>query len=133
MEIQCLLRTVGIYCNFVEAGSNGLCFRNTFFQHRDFPKCTWYKPSMAQNFLKDLCNFLSDLLLEVLDVQVKQLVKLSADHHLVVCSLRLPKPWLNRKSQCYSVAYGINGSRQQYEKIVSIQHSIKSSENLKME
>ena len=33
--------------------SNGVCIMNTFFQHRDVNKYTWYRPSMAQNSLID--------------------------------------------------------------------------------
>ena len=43
----------------------------------------------------------------VLDVRVKRGAELPTDHHLVVCSLRLSKPWLNRKSNWSSVAYRI--------------------------
>ena len=35
--------------------SNGLCIMNTFFQHRDVHKYTWYRPSMAQKSLIDFC------------------------------------------------------------------------------
>ena len=77
--------------------SNGLCIMNIFFQHRDVHKCTWYRPSMAQKFLIDFCIVSSDLFSKVLDVRVKRGAELSTDHHLVVCSLRFSKPWLNRK------------------------------------
>ena len=40
----------------------------------------------------------SDLFSDVPDIRVKRRAKLSTDHHLVVCSLRLSKPWPNRKS-----------------------------------
>ena len=87
--------------------SNGLCIINTFFQHRDVHTYTWYRPSMAQKSLIDFCIVSSDLISEVLDVRVKRRAKLSTDHHLVVCSLKFSKPWLNRKSRRSSVAHRI--------------------------
>ena len=44
---------------------------NTFFQHREVHKYTWYRPSMDQKFLIDFCVVSSDLFSDVLDVQVK--------------------------------------------------------------
>ena len=43
----------------------------------------------------------------VLDVRVKRGAELSTDHHLVVCSLRLSKPWPNKRSNRSSVTYRI--------------------------
>ena len=43
----------------------------------------------------DFCIVSSDLFSDVLDVQVKRGAELSADHHLVVCSLQLSKAWPN--------------------------------------
>ena len=77
---------------------------NTFFQHRDVHKYTWYRPCMAQKSLIDFCIVSSDLFLELLDVQVKRGAELSTDHHLVVCSPRISKPWPNRKLRRFSVA-----------------------------
>ena len=76
----------------------------TFFQHRDVQKYTWYRPSMAQKSLIDFCIVSSDLFSKVLDVQVKRGVEMSTDHHLIVCSPRFPKPWLNTKLCRSSVA-----------------------------
>ena len=52
--------------------SNGLCIVDTFFQHRDVHKYTWYRPSMAHKSLINFCIVSSDLVSEVLDVQVKR-------------------------------------------------------------
>ena len=87
--------------------SNGLRFMNTFFQHRDVHKYTWYRPSMNQKSLIDFCIVLFDLFSDVLDVRVKRGAELSTDHHLVVCSLRLSKPWPNKRSNRPSVTYWI--------------------------
>ena len=87
--------------------SNGLCIMNIFFQHRDVCKHLWYRPSMAQKSLINFCIVSSDLFSKVLYVRVKREAKLSTDHYLVVCSLRFSKPWLNRKSRKFSVAYRI--------------------------
>ena len=80
---------------------------NTFFQHREVHKYTWYRPSMDQKSLIDFCIVSSDLFSDVLDVRVKRGAELSIDHHLVVCSLRLSKPWPNKKSNRSSVTYRI--------------------------
>ena len=72
--------------------SNGLCIMNTFFQHRDIHKYTWYRPSLGQKSLIDFCIVSADLFSDVLDVRVKRGAELSTDHHLVVCSLRFSKP-----------------------------------------
>ena len=67
--------------------SNGLRIMNTFFQHREVHKYTWYRPSMDQKSLIDFCIVSSDLFSDVLDVRVKRGAELSTDHHLVVCSI----------------------------------------------
>ena len=85
--------------------SNGLRIVNTFFQYREVHKYTWYRPSMNQKSLIDFCIVLSDLYSDVLHVRVKRGAELSTDHHLVVCSLRLSKPWPNRRSNRLSVTY----------------------------
>ena len=85
--------------------SNGLRIMNTFFQHREVHKYTWYRPSMDQKSLIDFCIVSSDLFSDVLDVRVKRGAELSTDHHLVVCSLRLSKPWPNKRSNWSSVIY----------------------------
>ena len=87
--------------------SNGFRIMNTFFQHREVHKYTWYRPSMDQKSLIDFCIVSSDLFSDVLDVRVKRGAELSTDHHLVVCSLRLSNPWLNKRSNRSSVTYRI--------------------------
>ena len=87
--------------------SNGLCIMNIFFQHREVHKYTWYRPTMDQKSLIDFCIVSSDLFFVVLDVRVKREAELSTDHHLIVCSLRLSKPWPNRRSRRSSVTYRI--------------------------
>ena len=83
--------------------SNGLCIMNTFFQYREVHKYTKYRPRMDRKSSIDFCIVSSDLFSDVLDVPVKRGAELSTDHHLVVCSLRLSKPWPNRKSNRSSV------------------------------
>ena len=78
--------------------SNGLCIINTFFQCREVHKYTWYRPSMDQKSLTVFCIVSSDLFSDVLDVRMKRGAELWTDHHLVVCYLRLSKPWPNRRS-----------------------------------
>ena len=80
---------------------------NTFFQHREVHKYTWYRSRLDQKSLIDFCIVLSDLFSDVLDVPVKLCAELSTDHHLVVCSLRLSKPWPNKRSNRSSVTYRI--------------------------
>ena len=81
---------------------------NTFFQYREVHKYSWYRSSMDQKSLIDFCIVSSDLFSDVLDVRVKRGAELSTDHHLVVCSLRLSKPWPNKRSNRSSVTYRIN-------------------------
>ena len=76
---------------------------NTLFQHREVHKYTWYRPSMDQKSLINFCIVSSDLFSDVLDIRVKRGAKLSTDHHLIVCSLRLSKPWPNKRSNRSSV------------------------------
>ena len=83
--------------------SNGLRIMNTFFQQSEVHKYTWCRPSMDQKSLIGFCIVSSDLFSDVLDVRLKRGAELSTDHHLVVCSLRLSKPWPNRKSNRSSV------------------------------
>ena len=77
---------------------------NTFFQHREVHKYTWHRPSMDQKSLIDFCIVSSDLFSDVLDVRVKRGAELSTDHHLVVCSLRLSKPWPNSLHPVYHLS-----------------------------
>ena len=97
--------------------SNGLCIMNTFFQHRNVHKYTWYRPSMGQKSLIDFCIVSADLFSDVLDVRVKRGAELSTDHHLVVCSLRFPKPWSNRKSRQSAVTYRIKWEALEEDKV----------------
>ena len=78
--------------------SNGLRIMIIFFQDREIHKYIWYRSSMDQKSLIDFCIVSSDLFSDVLDVRVKRGAELSTDHHLVVCSLRLSKPWPNKRS-----------------------------------
>ena len=87
--------------------SNGLRIMIIFFQDREVHKYTWYRSSMDQKSLIDFCIVSSDLFSDVLDVRVKRGAELSTDHHLVVCSLRLSKPWPNRKSNRSSETHRI--------------------------
>jgi len=41
--------------------NNALRIMNTFFQHRDVHKYTWYKPSMEQKSIIDFCIVSADL------------------------------------------------------------------------
>ena len=87
--------------------NNGLRIMNTLFRHREVHKYTWHRPSMDQKSLIDFCIVSSDLFCDVLDVRVKRGAELSTDQHLVVCSLRLSKPWPNKRSKRSSVTYRI--------------------------
>ena len=82
--------------------NNGLCIINTFF-HSELYK--WCRPSMAQKSLINVCIMSSNLFLELLDVRIKRGAELSTEHHLLVCSLRFSKPWLNRKLLRSNVGY----------------------------
>ena len=59
---------------------------NTFFQHRDVHKYTWYRLSTEQKSLIDFCIESAKLFLDVLDVQVNREAELSTDHHLSASS-----------------------------------------------
>ena len=92
--------------------------------------------------LIDFCIVSSDLFSEVSDVRVKRGAELSTDHHLVVCSLRFSKPWLNRKSRRSSVAYRIKWEalahrhvRKQFASSLAakFQYLLELSENIEME
>ena len=93
---------------------------NTFFQH----------------------NVSSNLFSEVLDVRVKQGAKLSTDHHLVVCSVQISKPWLIRKARRSRVAYRIKWEtladrdvRKQFASsmVAKFQQLLEVSEDIQME
>ena len=67
--------------------TNGLCFLNTFFRHREVHKyMVWYRPNLDQKSLIDFCIVLSDLFSDLLDVRVKRGAELATDHYLEVCS-----------------------------------------------
>ena len=78
--------------------SNGLSIMNTFFQHRDVHKYTWYRGALGQRSLIDLFIVSADLFSHVLDVRVKRGAELSTDRHLAVCNLRLSENIATRKS-----------------------------------
>ncbi|CAF3498112.1 unnamed protein product, partial [Rotaria sp. Silwood2] len=64
---------------------------NTFFQHKDIHKYTWYKTgnSIARQSLIDFIIVSDNLHRAVMDVRVKRGAELSTDHHLVVSILEL--------------------------------------------
>ena len=79
----------------------------------------------------DFCIVSSDLFSDVLDVRVKRGAELSTDHHLVVCSLRLSKPWPNKRSNRSSVTYRIKWEaledkqvRKQFASSISSKYSL---------
>jgi exonuclease III len=73
---------------------NGLSVMNTYFQHKNIHKYTWYRDALTQKSLIDFIIVSADLKRSVLDVRVKRGAELSTDHHLVVgnfrCNGRLP-------------------------------------------
>ncbi|CAF3356026.1 unnamed protein product [Rotaria sp. Silwood2] len=72
--------------------ANGsLSIMNTFFQHKDIHKYTWYKTgnSIAPRSLIDFIIVFDNLRRAVMDVRVKRGAELSMDHHLVVSILEL--------------------------------------------
>ena len=82
---------------------------NTFFQHKRIRKYTWYRDSLGQRFLIDVCIVTADLFSTVFDVCVKRGAKLSIDHHLVICTLKALKPLRKRKTFRPRKAYRIKG------------------------
>ncbi|MCP3656858.1 MAG: endonuclease/exonuclease/phosphatase family protein, partial [Herbaspirillum sp.] len=76
---------------------NGLSIMNTFFQHKDTHKYTWYRDTLGQRSIIDFF-IVSGLFDSVLDVRVKRGAELSTDHHLVVCNLRLSTARRTRKT-----------------------------------
>ena len=71
--------------------ANGLSIMNTFFQHKDIHKYTWYRDSLGQRSMIDFFIVSSDLKVNELDVCVKRGAELSPDHHLV-CTFRFQSP-----------------------------------------
>lgn len=65
---------------------NSLTVMNTFFEHRDVHKYTWFRGT--QRSLIDFVMVSPDLRKRVMDVRVKRGAELSTDHHLVVATFR---------------------------------------------
>ena len=61
---------------------------NTYFEHRDVHKYTWYRETCGQRSLIDFAVVSADLRSQVMDVRVRRGAELSTDHHLVVFRLR---------------------------------------------
>ena len=78
--------------------TNSMSIMNTFFQHRDVHRYTWYRDTLGQRALIDFFIVSADLFSSVLDVRVKRGAELSTDHHLVVCTLLLQKPDATRQT-----------------------------------
>ena len=87
--------------------SNGLCIMNTFFQHRNSHKYTWYRDDVGQRSLIDFCIVSADLLSSVMDVRVKRGAELSTDHHLVICTLRLKESMANQRRRRPTRSYRV--------------------------
>src|SRR5699024_43640 len=68
--------------------SNALSIMNTYFQHKDIHKFTWYRDSLAQRSIIDFVIVSPELKRSVVDVRVKRGAELSTDHHLLVASIR---------------------------------------------
>lgn len=79
--------------------SSGLSIMNTFFQHKDIHKYTWYRHACSQRSLIDFIVVSADLFKSVLDVRVKRGAELSTDHHLVVCDLKLSEASITRRAR----------------------------------
>ncbi|CAF3749773.1 unnamed protein product [Rotaria sp. Silwood1] len=81
--------------------TSGLSIMNTFFQHKNIHKYTWYKTggSMAQRSLIDFVIVSQNLRRAVTDVRVKRGAELSTDHHLVVCILEISSNHPIRKTK----------------------------------
>ena len=62
--------------------SNALSIMNTYFQHKDIHKFTWYRDSLAQRSIIDFVIVSPELKRSVVDVRVKRGAELSTDHHL---------------------------------------------------
>ncbi|KAL0274579.1 UNVERIFIED_CONTAM: hypothetical protein PYX00_002680 [Menopon gallinae] len=76
--------------------AHGMAIMNTFFQHKDIHKYTWYRDALRQKSIIDFVLVPMCARKVVCDVRVKRGAELSTDHHLVVCELDLegtgPKP-----------------------------------------
>jgi hypothetical protein len=69
---------------------------NTFFNHKDIHKYTWYRDTLGQKSIIDFFISPSDLFSNIMDVCVKRGAELSTDHNLVVCTLRLEREHAQR-------------------------------------
>ena len=78
---------------------NGLSIMNTYFQHRDAHKYTWYRETSGQRSLIDFAVVSADLRSQVMNVRVRRGAELSTDHHLVVCRLRTQNLAKNTKTR----------------------------------
>jgi exonuclease III len=78
---------------------NGLSIMNTYFEHRDVHKYTWYRETCGQKSLIDFAVVSADLKSRVIDVRVRRGAELSTDHHLVVCRLSTQNLAKNTKSK----------------------------------
>ncbi|CAF1534892.1 unnamed protein product [Adineta ricciae] len=86
--------------------NSGLSIMNTFFQHKNIHKYTWYKSGgqITQRSLIDFVITSDNIKRKVMDVRVKRGAELSTDHHLVVCIVQLttntPKQRTQAKNLC---------------------------------
>ena len=106
MESLDWMRMEGIYCSPVVATDSASW--TPFSRTERFTSILVHGINLV--WIKNLDRFfivLSGLFSDVLDIRVKRGAELWTDHHLVVCSLRLLKPWANRKSNWSSVTYRI--------------------------
>jgi exonuclease III len=81
--------------------SSGLSMMNTFFQHKNIHKYTWYKTddSTTQRSLIDFIMVSDNLRRAVADVRVKRGAELATDHHLVVCIVQLSLNYTVQKAK----------------------------------
>ncbi|GAB0098907.1 hypothetical protein DMENIID0001_147140 [Sergentomyia squamirostris] len=85
--------------------TQGLAIMNTFFQHKDIHKYTWYRDSLGQKSLIDFAIVPTCTLNKVCDVRVLRGAELSTDHHLVLCKLNLRINQIpTRKRRCRAPA-----------------------------
>lgn len=71
--------------------SSSLSIMNTFFQHKNIDKYTWYKTgdSIKNRSLIDFIIASDNMRRAVMDVRVKRGAELATDHHLVISVLEL--------------------------------------------
>ena len=58
-------------CLLLFFATNGRCIINTFVQHKEIYKYTWYRNSLEQYFVIDFCFVSANLFFSVVDVCVK--------------------------------------------------------------